>query len=131
MFPLDYKDLFNSTFLPVLTSNNIENIGIEEIQTINEGQCTYQIKIDNKKQVYEFEFTNRSDWYEVKPFVKAINLALKDIESELRLIYLDSQDQTTLLGLFNPNKFVPLAKEIKMYSFAVDYNDGLMKNDYR
>lgn len=131
MFPLDYKELFNSTFLPVLISNNIEDIGIEEIQTIIEGQCTYQIKIDNKKQVYQFEFTNRSDWYEVKPFIKAINLALKDIESELRLIYLDSQDQTTLLGLFNPNKFVPLAKEINMYSYAVDYNDGLMKNDYR
>ena len=131
MFPLDYKDLFNSTFLPVLTRNNIENIGIEEIQTINEGQCTYQIKIDNKKQVYLFEFTNRSDWYEVKPLVKAINLALKGLESDLRLIFLDSQDQTTLLGLFNPNKFIPLANEINMYSYAVDYNDGLMKNDYR
>lgn len=130
-FPLDYKDLFNSTFLPVLTSNNIVNIGIEEIQTINEGQCTYQIKIDNKEQVYQFEFTNSSDWYEIKPLVKAINLALKDIESELRLIYIDSQDQTTLLGLFNPNKFIPLANEINMYSYAVDYNDGLMKNDYR
>jgi len=131
MFPLDYKDLFNSTFLPVLTRNNIENIGIEEIQTINEGQCTYQIKIDNKEQVYLFEFTNRSDWYEVKPLVKAINLALKGLESDLRLIFLDSQDQTTLLGLFNPNKFIPLANEINMYSYAVDYNDGLMKNDYR
>jgi hypothetical protein len=81
--------------------------------------------------VYLFEFTNRSDWYEVKPLVKAINLALKGLESDLRLIFLDSQDQTTLLGLFNPNKFIPLANEINMYSYAVDYNDGLMKNDYR
>lgn len=131
MFPLDYTELFNNTFLPVLLSNGIEDLDITEKRTMEEGKCIYEIQIDNKENFYTFNYTDKSDWYEVKPFVKSINLALKDKNYNLRLIYLDTQDQTTLLGLFDPNKFLPLAEEIKMYCYAVAYNDELMKNDYR
>jgi hypothetical protein len=126
MFPLSHADLFKDEFQPVLLKNGIDFLSVEEEQEITDNICHYTETIFNGDKTYKIEFENGSDWYEVIPFVKALNMALKDKGSDLRFVYLDSQDQTTLIGLFDPNTFLPMANELNLYCFALNYGDGFM-----
>jgi hypothetical protein len=130
MFPLSYADLFKDEFHSVLLKKGIDFLSVDETHEINERICHYTITISNADKTYTIEFANGSDWYEVIPFMKALNMALKDSGSDLRFIYLDSRDQTTLIGLFDPNKFLPMAKELALYCYALNYGDGFMEETW-
>lgn len=128
-FPLSYEKLFKTQFLPVLINNGINNIGISEIQKVMEGYCIHDIQIHTSEKLYKTNFTVESDWYDIRPLVKSLNLALKDLNSNLRFIYLGIDQTNAWLGLLDPNQFFPLAEEIKLHCFAINYEDGMMKSD--
>lgn len=130
MFPLSHADLFKDEFQPVLRKNGIDFLSVNEVHEITDNICHYTINVSNSDKNYQVEFKNGSDWYEVIPYVKALNVALKDQGSDLRLIYIDSQDQTTLIGLFNPNEFLPMAKELNLECNALHFGDGLLESGY-
>nr|HMU05460.1 hypothetical protein [Saprospiraceae bacterium] len=121
--------LFKIQFLPVLIKNGINNIGISEIQKVMEGYCIHDIQIHTSEKLYKTNFTIESDWYDVRPLVKSLNIALKDLNSDLRFIYLGVDQTNTWIGLLNPSQFFPLAEELKLHCFAVNYKDGLMLSD--
>ncbi len=130
MFPLSHADLFKDEFQPVLLKNGIDFLSVNEVQDVKENICHYTINVSNSDKSYTIEFENGSDWYEVIPYVKALNRALIDQGSDLRLIYIDSQDQSTLIGLFDPNKFLPMAKELNLECYALHYGDGLLESGF-
>ncbi len=128
-FPVNNLELFNSYFKSVLFRNNITYLSLSEVHNLKDNLCTYCLEISGKNKSYKSEYEDNTDWYQVSHLTNLINLALKESGSNLRLIFILTGDQTTSIGLFDPNKFLPLAKELDIVIYATHYDDGLMKQN--
>jgi len=107
MIPVDHKELFNDTFLPVIKENGIENIEFAETQLLEENNCTYTLSCKIGDHAYSKSFDEFSDWFNVQHMVTVINLCLRKSDSKLRLVSIDTGDQTAMLGFFEPNQIMP------------------------
>lgn len=121
-----YEKLFDEAFRPVFRKNGLEFINIFESESSGQNNCSYHLNVANKNKLYSVQFEDCSDWFQTKPFVNAINIALRDSGTDKRLIFVDTGDQTTELMLSDPNQFVPLATELSIKVYAVSSGSGAL-----
>lgn len=126
IFPVSYRQLFEYEFYHVLISIGLDSLTVIDSHDINKEGCTYTISILNGRKQFSFTYTDNSDWYRPAYFVKALNLAIADLGIEERLISIETYDQTVQLGLFNPDTYFPIAKEMGLFSYGLNREDKLM-----
>lgn len=112
--PLDYEMLFEQEFSPLLQDKGIYGIQVIQEVTGDNRNFNYKIQIVTKKGTEEFQYSSGSDWYEPVLFVKALNLSLIKLDTPLRFFQIETGDQGSSFGLFEPNKVVPFAKKYDM-----------------
>lgn len=123
MFPVNYKELFDGSFKSVLENCGVKDFEFIENQEIKSEGCKYTLQFRLNENIYEASFTENSDWYNVKLFSLLINKCLILSDSKLRLITIDTGDQTALLGLFEPNNFIPVLKKYQGRCWAIEGDD--------
>jgi hypothetical protein len=129
MFPLHYKELFEEYFRSVLKTSGLSDFRFSESRERLERECKYTLGFQLGKAAYKTTFTERTDWYNVSNMSLIINRCLIDANSDLRLISVDTGDQSALLGLFNPDSFIPLMLKYNIRCWAVD-GDNLIEMNY-
>jgi len=129
MFPLGYKELFEDSFRPIFEESGLSNCTLTETQSMQDDGCKYTLSFQIDEHIFKTSFTENSDWYNVKNMLSIINHGLIAINSDLRLISADTGDQTTLLGLFEPDVFIPLMEKYDIRCNAVQ-DDNLMPVNY-
>ena len=129
MFPLNYKQLFEESFSSAFKTSGLSGFSFFEKQERIERECQYTLAFQLGEAAYETSFTERSDWYNVSKMSLIINRCLIDINSDLRLISVDTGDQSALLGLFKPDTFIPLMLKYNIRCWAVD-GDNLVEMNY-
>lgn len=122
--PLDYEMLFEREFSPLLQDKGIYGIRvIQEAVTSDNRNFNYKIQIVTEKGTEKFQYSSGSDWYEPVLFVKALNLSLIKLDTPLRFFQIETGDQGSSFGLFEPNKIVPFAKKYNMQIGALRSQD--------
>jgi hypothetical protein len=129
MFPLNYTQLFEESFRPVLEASGLSRFRFFEEQERLGKECLYTLAFQLDKVTYETSFQERSDWYNVSKMSLIINRCLIEVNSELRMISVDTGDQSALLGLFKPDSFIPLMLKYNIRCWAID-GDNLVEMNY-
>jgi hypothetical protein len=129
MFPLNYKQLFEESFSPAFEASGLFGFRFFEKQARLERDCQYTLAFQLGEAAYETSFQERSDWYNVSKMSLIINRCLIEVNSDLRLISVDTGDQSALLGLFRPDAFIPLMLKYNIRCWAID-GDNLVEMNY-
>ena len=124
--PLNYIKLFEEEFSPILKREQIFGLSVNQKTQNIENNINYTIQIISDKEIIGFEYIDNSDFYNPQLFVKAINQALMKLDTKLRFVYFDTEDQTARYGLLEPNTIVPFMKKNNVQIGAISSHDGLM-----
>lgn len=124
--PTNYIELFEKEFEPVLRKAGINNIEISQTTTrLDKHLFHYKIYVKCGDITYMHEFKEEgTDWYNQQRLSKLINLCLMQNKSVLRLVEVDSGDQSAYIILCEPRTLKPLLTKYGIASWAITpYDD--------
>ena len=129
--PLNYVDLFESLYFPVLESQGIKDWYLtQENEWIAEDMVRYTLRLYTNGRCFELQYDDFSDWFESYQFNKLMNMALINSHSSQRFVILETGDQSFRTGLFEPSIFFPIAQKYEIPSGIIRTNDTIGYNYY-
>ncbi len=99
---------------------------VETQTTAGETEYYYKVfvKYSESEYTYVFEYQEEeTDWYQPQRLVKMINLCLIDQQTPLRLIEVNTYDQSALFVLSEPSKILSLFDKYSIKYGAVNFRD--------
>ena len=123
--PANYIELFEKEFEPILRKAGINNIEISQTTTrLDKHLFHYKIYVKCGDVTYMHELKEEStDWYNQQRLSKLINLCLMQNKSVLRLVEVNSGDQSAYIILCEPRKLKPFLTKYGLASWAITTYD--------
>lgn len=123
--PTNYIELFEKEYEPVLRKAGINNIEVSQTTTkISKGYFHYKIYVKCGDVIYMHELKEEgTDWYYQQRLCKLLNVCLMQNKSPLRLVEVDSGDQSVYVILCEPRKLKPFLTKYGITSWAVTHED--------
>jgi len=128
--PVNYVNFFETEFHPVLHKAGINDIEISQTVTkIKNDEYHYKVYMRCGEITYLYECTeHKTDWYNPARLVKMINLCLMQKKSPLRLVEVDTGDQTANFILIEPAKVKPLLDKYNIPCTAISWEYDFFRN---
>lgn len=125
-YPLNYEKLFNRHFLPLFFDQGFKDVKLKQDVTLfgtnnyyDGGDCGYTLNFHIEKRNYSIYFETETNWLITEPIVKIINLALKDVNSDLRLFSV-LEDVDPIMVLAEPDEMITIVKELNFRPYLCD-----------